>query len=423
MTRFQNPKHFIIDQNGAGAVTGLLTLLISMMLGGLAVDYANSIRTRAQLQAVADSAAMAGAMWLPLQETEVRQSALSIASLYGAQLLKEADVEIGYWNAGRFEEPSFHPPNAVKVTTRRSDENLNPVDAMLLRVVGVDRFNIFASSVAVRKRSQPNCSGGGYFAKGMISAHSSNTYSSGFCLHGNQAIHLYNRNIFEPGTVVSTPDIRNVFEHRNNVGLAESLRPGSAPFSRTQELPDLLSMIRTEGIIGGALPSYITQGPEYLSAINASNILHPNTLYIVDGDVTLRGNRRFEQVAILANGQIRVQSNVELRDVVLATEASISLSSNTQVGGNEADYCSVDAYSSYLLAAQNISIGSNNALRGVMMAAIGDISMESNNEATQGVYAEAGGNITYQSAATKQGCAEGYDNQLRYADWAFALVK
>ncbi|MGL4415351.1 hypothetical protein, partial [Roseinatronobacter monicus] len=87
------------------------------------------------------------------------------------------------------------------------------------------------------------------------------------------------------------------------------------------------------------------------------------------------------------------------------------------------DYCLQDSYASYLLTLQNIRIGSNNALRGIMMASMGDITMNTNNDATQGVYAEALGNITYDSAANKQGCDKGYENKLLYADWVMGIVK
>jgi len=423
MTYFYKAYEATKNESGAGTVTGLFVLIISLMIGGLAVDYTNGTRTRAQLQTVADSAVLAGAMALPDGQIEVRKSAMSLAEHYGSDLLKDGDIVLGNWSDGNFKEADFLPPNAVKVTTRRSDDNNNALKTFLLHIVGIDRLNIATQAVAARERRQPACSGGGYFAKGIISANSSNTYTDGFCLYGSEAIHLHNRNTFESGTVVSTPNLKNVFEHRNNIGLAEALRPGTAPFSRTLEVPKFFDSVRAQGVNSDLLPPYITKGPVYLSRINPSDTLSPNTLYIVNGDVALRGDRMYDMVAILARGTIRVQSNVELRDVVLATEESIELSSNIQIGGSEADYCLKDSYSSYLLSGRDISMGSNNALRGIMMASLGNITMNSNNEATQGVYAEALGNISYNSAANKQGCGKGYENQLLYADWVMGIVQ
>lgn len=423
MTYFYKAYEATKNESGAGTVTGLFVLIIALMIGGLAVDYTNGTRTRAQLQTVADSAVLAGAMALPEGQFEVRKSAMSLAGKYGPGLLKDTDVVLGNWSGGKFKEADFPPPNAVKVTTRRSDDNNNALQTFLMHIVGIDRLNIATQAIAARERRQPACSGGGYFAKGIITANSANTYTDGFCLYGFEAIHLHNRNTFESGTVVSTPDLKNVFEHRNNIGLAEALRPATIPFSRTLEVPNFFDSVRAHGVNSDLLPPYITKGPVYLSRINPSDTLSPNTLYIVNGDVALRGDRLFDKVAILASGKITVQSNVELRDVVLATDESIELSSNIQIGGSEADYCLKDSYSSYLLSGRDISMGSNNALRGILMASMRNITMNSNNEATQGVYAEALGNITYNSAANKQGCGKGYENQLRYADWVMGLVQ
>ena len=362
-------------------------------------------------------------MTLPEGASEVRKTALDLAGNYGPGLLNDADIVLGNWSGGKFEASEFPAPNAVSVTTRRADANNNALQTLLLHMVGIDRFDISTQAIAVRERRQPACSGGGYFARGIISANSSNAYTDGFCLYGHEAIHLHNRNTFELGTIVSTPNLHNVFEHRNNTGLAEALRPASLPFSRTLDLPSFFDSVRAQGVNSDVLPPYITNGPVHLSRINPSDTLDPNTLYIVNGDVSLRGDRLFDKVAILARGTIRVQSNVELRDVVLATDESIELSSNTRIGGSEADYCLQESYSSYLLSQRDISMGSNNALRGIMMASMGNITMNSNNEATQGVYAEALGDIAYNSAANKQGCEKGYDNKLFYADWIMGLVQ
>lgn len=411
------------DESGAGMVTGLFVLVIALMIGGLAIDYTNGTKTRAQLQTVADSAAIAGAITLPEGPFEVRKAAVDLAGNYGTTLLKESDVVLGNWSGGKFEASDFPAPNAVSVTTRRADANNNALQTLLLHMVGIDRLDISTQAIAVRERRQPACSGGGYFARGIISANSSNAYTDGFCLYGHEAIHLHNRNTFEPGTIVSTPNLHNVFEHRNNTGLAEALRPASLPFSRTLDLPSFFDSVRAQGLDSDVLPPYITNGPVHLSRINPSDTLEPNTLYIVNGDVSLRGDRLYDKIAILARGPIRVQSNVELRDVVLATDESIVLNSNTRIGGSEADYCLQESYSSYLLSQRDISMGSNNALRGIMMASMGNITMNSNNEATQGVYAEALGDIAYNSAANKQGCEKGYDNKLFYADWIMGLVQ
>ena len=411
------------DERGVGSVAGLFIFFLMLLVGGLAIDYTNGVRTRAQLQVVADSAVLAAAKQLSEGPAAVRAAALEHVQLYGPNLLMEDDIHVGLWDDGTFTKTNADGANAVVINTRRSDRNSNPLPTHLLFLVGIDKFELNAPAIAARLRTQAGCSGGGYFARGAVIANSSNTYRDGFCLHGERSVTLHNVNRFEKGTVVSSSNLMNIVGHRNNDGLDAALHTASHAFSRTRELGDLFRRVEDAGINSDALPPYITSGPSYLKQINPSDTVQPGMLYFVDGDVALRADRSVSNVAIFATGNIRVQSNVELRDVILAARGSITVASNVRIGGSEADYCLRDIYSSYLLAFGDISFGSNNALRGIFMASQGNISLNSNNDATEGVYAEALGDITYNSASDKQGCAKGYDSELNYADWSITLVQ
>ena len=410
----QRMRTVLKDESGAGSIMALFVFFTMLMVGSLAVDYANGVRTKAQLQAVADAAAMAGMRELSEGPDAARAAAVAHAERFGPNLLRENDVLVGEWANGVFTSNSAGTPNAVKVSTRRDDRNNNPLPTHLMFLIGVDRLNIATPSVVARVSTRANCSGGGYFAQGRVSGNSRNDYRDGFCVHGEEAVQLHNNNHFELGTIVSSPDVNNITGHRNNHGMAEATRAASHEFTFANEVSARIADLRDAWLNQDVLPDYISGGPIYLDEIRGNESLQRGMLYIVDGDVYLRGNRHFEDVAIVASGDIDIHSNVTLRNVVLAADGKIETNSNVEIGGTEYDYCARDTYSAYLLARGDIIFNSNNTLRGIFMVSEGDIRMNSNNRATEGLYAEALGDITYNSSALKMGCIPGYDNEMGF---------
>lgn len=410
----QRVRRAIQDESGMGSVMALFVFFIMLMVGSLAIDYANGLRTKAQLQAVADAAAMAGIRELSEGPDAVRAAAVAHANRFGSNLLRQEDVLIGRWVDGVFINNSADTPNAVKVSTRRDNTNGNPLPTHLMFVIGIDRLNIATPSVVARVTARGRCSGGGYFAQGRVIGNSSNDYRDGFCVHGEEAVQLHNNNHFELGTIVSSPDVNNITGHRNNHGMAEATRAASHEFTFADEVGARIADLRDAWLNQDVLPDYISGGPVYLDEIQSNQSLQSGMLYIVDGDVYLRGNRHFENVAIVASGDIDIHSQVTLRNVVLAADGKIETNSNVEIGGTEDDYCARDTYSAYLLARGDIVFNSNNTLRGIFMVSEGDIRMNSNNRATEGLYAEALGDITYNSSALKLGCVPGYDNEMGF---------
>ena len=419
-------REAVADDSGAGAIIGMFLLFTMLIAGSLAIDYSNGVRTKAQLQAVADSAVLKAAEMLPEGAEAVREAAIAHAERFGPNLVLAEDVLIGTWADGEFTVGEGSDANAVAIRARRADRNSNPLPTQLMFLVGIDRLNISAPAIAARINEEAEkgaCSTGGFVARGQIDGNSSNTYRDGFCLHGEEAVRVHNRNLFEYGTIVSSADIANIRGHRNNHGLSDALRAASHTFSRAEDLTDLLDTIETEGVSSDDLPSYITAGPVHLSSIRDSDTLQRGMLYLVDGNVNLRGDRFFENVAIVATGNISISSNVDLRNVFLAARGSLSISSNVDIGGSAQDYCTQDSYSSHILALGNISLNSNIELRGSFMASQGNISMNSNNDATQGTYAEALGNITFNSSMFMQGCKTGHDDDRVQTMRAVGIVR
>lgn len=150
----------------SGAILILVTVSLFALLGFAAwsTETGRVWQTKSQLQAAADSAALAGAGnllsadFLTVDEGGARTAAMT----YGAEhialgtnlAIASADVEVGSWDmaAQTFTAlPGNTDPNvmrAVRVVTRR-DDNLNgPIDMLLGRVLGVNSIPVISDAVA-----------------------------------------------------------------------------------------------------------------------------------------------------------------------------------------------------------------------------------------------------------------------------------
>ena len=415
------------DESGIGSIAGLYIFIAVLLVGGVAIDYTNAVHTRAQLQAVADSAALAGARHLADGIEAVRMAAIDHADMHGSGLLRDEDIVIGTWKDGIFTADESTPV-AVRVMARRTRASDNPLMTQLLFLVGIRSIDVAAGTVAAggvgsASEIKIHCSGGGFVARGSVTGNSANSYLDGFCLHGETAIHLHNNNHFESGTRVSLPDLANLHEHRNNHGLFDALKLGSHDFARAEGLPDLFTRILDDGISGTALPPQIIGGPVYLNQITQSQSLQRGMLYIVDGNVTLRGPRLFEDVAIYATGNINVRSNVRLNDVLLAAEGNITTASNVNIGSITPDFCSREVYSSYLFSLGDVTFNSNIELRGTLVLSQGNVPFNSNIRTSHGAHVEALGTITYNSANTFRGCGDPLDSEVEFDEEELTAIR
>jgi len=127
--------------------------LLGMM--AFAVDVGYIVLVRTQLQAAADSAAMAAAAQLGTSTGQVVNTAQEYAGFHSvggkALNLGTNDVEFGLWDATtRTFTPTTQMANAVRVTTRRDNGSVDgSVPLFFGRVFNRDRANLSASAVAM----------------------------------------------------------------------------------------------------------------------------------------------------------------------------------------------------------------------------------------------------------------------------------
>ncbi len=400
------------DEAGTGTALSLYMLVGMLMFGGVAVDYANGLRAKSQMQAIADAVALSASMQIPdaTRAVQVGRDVVArnrSANGAGAADIRNEDIVLGRWDRVNFRfVATTIDPDAVQVTARLSQQRGNALRTLLLRLVGRDTLDVTAVAIARRPRLSP-CSGGGFFSRERTTVMNSNTWRSGFCLHGDLGVTLHNANTFEAGTQITMPNTANLVQHTHNTGVVAALREGTHGFHLLNSLPSMMAAMRSGLVTTAGLPSYITHGPILLNSITPGTNLVPGRLYVVNGSVNFNSNVTIENIAIVATGTIRVNSNTILRNVVLASDGEVTINSNNTLGLASHLFCQNGGYSTYVLTRNAIVMNSNNTMRGVMMLASGRIATGSNNIATDGIYAEAGGAIELGSSSSTAGCPDG----------------
>ena len=139
-----------------GATIVLIAILIVVLVGmvAFAVDVGYMVLTRTQLQAAADSSAMAAASVMSEPPADIRAEAKEFAGMHVASAvkvgLKDADIEFGTWDASvRKFTPTASVGNAVRVTARRDGTQNGEAPTFFGRVFGRNSFASKASAVAM----------------------------------------------------------------------------------------------------------------------------------------------------------------------------------------------------------------------------------------------------------------------------------
>jgi uncharacterized membrane protein len=148
-----NPlKAFIAARAGGVSIWVAASLVAVVGMAGLAVDSSYFFVMSNRLQISADSAALAGSNFLD-DETALRAEAVKYAQMNVAeddQILDPTDdILTGNWDhdARTFTDGGT-PLNAVKVTTRMSQQNGNAAGTFFASVLGFGAVDITASAVA-----------------------------------------------------------------------------------------------------------------------------------------------------------------------------------------------------------------------------------------------------------------------------------
>jgi Flp pilus assembly protein TadG len=152
----KNPiRNLSRDIGGSISVFMVCLMPALLALGGLAIDGANAWRTRAILQATADSASLAASIDLP-DVAKAKASALTYAAknmtaAANGAVLADNDIVTGKWDPDtKVFTPNGAPVNAVQVTVRRSSTNSNALPTSFLSIIGVKGWDVVTTSISTR---------------------------------------------------------------------------------------------------------------------------------------------------------------------------------------------------------------------------------------------------------------------------------
>jgi hypothetical protein len=146
-------RRFARDERGSVLPLVGLCMMVIIGLAVVVIDLGQEHALRTQLQATADSAALAAASELPNRK-KARARALEYAEKNmppedNGTVLMDEDIVFGTWYEGshRFSVNGKFT-NAVQVTVRRARQNGNPSPTFFLHLFGYDHADIAAESLA-----------------------------------------------------------------------------------------------------------------------------------------------------------------------------------------------------------------------------------------------------------------------------------
>ena len=401
-------RKFHEQDDGALTAFGLFMALSSIVIGGLAIDVANAMMARTQLQAAADAAAHAALYKRELEDSATaKQAALDVANVnmptarFGS-LLTANDIQFGFWdrNANAFQIDA-NSKDGVYVDISRLASKGNSVGTYFLKFAGFGSWDVRRGSVF--ETYIPPCFREGFVADGVVDIQSNNVYTNGFCIHSNTHVEFNNNNYFADNTVVSMPDWTDIVLSSSglgsNDGLQEALRDSSYRIRILNRLQDIIDDLFAGGT--DYAPDYITStGLVTLSSLNVDE-----TDFTV-GRVhtkTCSGSQRIKfsngtvlsDVVLVTNCKVVFSQGMILDNVVIATEysgkKSMSSPSSLQIGRD--DNCATDG-GTQLLSMGDMDFASGLEVYGSQLIAMGDIEFSANANGIEGASFVAGGTIS-----------------------------
>ena len=396
-------------------VTPFSLIMISATLSmiGVAIDYVNYSRVKAELQTASDAVALAATSQLPSM-TDAESAGLLIAGLYfdtedTLTTITSSDIEFGDWDAdGETFTSNTTSPSAVRVIAHNTSARGNLVESLLTTLTTTDGYELTTTSVARTNTTSTNlCESGGFLSSQWIVTGSNNQYDAGFCTYGEQGVDILNNNSYAGNNSIQGGALASFVQGNSNacdsstctMNLADASEPAKS-IALPNEVNALYSALPTGDTMG------FLDGGSYtirnVSKLPRRNQVQSNSIYVVSGNASFQSNGNYSDLIVVASGSISAGSNTTFDNVLFVTPDSIQFGSNTQFGMT--DYCGDGRFQTYLFAGIDINFGSNNSLRGVQMAAQGEIEFGSNVGAIGDVHAEAWGDIIYNSNNDLSNC-------------------
>ena len=383
--------------------------LASIVIGGLAIDVANAMMARTQLQAAADAAAHAALYTREWQDAATsKQAALDVANVnmpsasFGS-LLTADDIQFGFWDSGaQAFQIDAASKDGVLVDISRLESKNNSVGTYFLKFAGFGSWDVRRGSVF--ETYIPTCFLEGFVADDIVDMQSNNTFTSGFCIHSNTHVELNNDNVFENNTVVSMPDKTTVVvpsgDLTSSPGLSTALHDGAYQIRILNRLSDIMDDFYAGGT--DYAPAYITS-PSLITLISnnvgpsdfTAGRIHTRACTGSGQKITFSAHQTFSEIVLITNCKVSFGQGVILQDVIVATtnigSTSITSPSSLQVGRD--DNCATDG-GTQLLTMGSMNFPADLMVFGSQLIAKNDIEFSANANGIEGASFIAGGTIS-----------------------------
>ena len=374
---------FFRDTDGSATAGGIVFLLTSAVVLGLALDQANGWRVRTQMQVAADAAALAGSALLD-DPAMAKATALVVANknLGETGQITADDIVLGRIDpttkaflsgpdaAGKYD--------SVVVTAERSIERDNALPTYLMKLIGINSFDVTAMAQASARRGGgggafAGCEDAVYLSSSVFDTGGGNRLEGAVCIHGQQGVRTGGNDWYGDEVRLSAQSLNNVTVATANktkaeVAIARDMMPVIIPQLNAMHATIYNSINGTAGsrYYGDLLPSFLKNAQGFVNivrvnttwwTIQSSADLQPNTVYLAPGGVQFAGNVDTSKVAIIAQQAIQVGGGGALKfDQVYFFGSDLNMAGNVTWGGT-VDPCTQTDYRVYLFGKNSLSLG------------------------------------------------------------------
>ena len=423
MMKIRTFARFLRSQEGGSTLFGFFIFSASLLMGSYAIDVGSLEQQRTLMQATADSAAHDALVTRELlSEGEAVAAAAARATAimreqdYGA-VLDPQDVVFGTWDRDtRQFTREAGSRTAVQVLVRRTGANANAIATYLMKLVGLDAWDVVVrSTFAVY---QPFCLREGFVAQGVVDIQSNNSYLRKFCIHSNSYVKLSSNNLFEAGTVVSMPDLSQLqlpasgFD--TNPGLTEALRKGSINIRILRRIQRILA-----GMTDTSSPYYA----DFLTspipvALNVNRIdatnLPSGHIYLWSCNSgpggTIENGTVVSGVVIIADCDVTLGNGTAMEDAILLTTSTSATSIKSPNGfrlGRD-DGC-IKGGGGRIVSMGGMNFAADLEIYGSQLLGMGDIEFAARADGIEGASVISNGQISGTSNMSMSYCGGGMD--------------
>ena len=416
-------RRYLRDCKGGMTLMGLILFSAGLLTASYAIDVNSLEQQRSLMQVAADSAAHDALLTRELlSEKEAvaaavtRTNAIMPKGSYGIALHAK-DVTFGTWNVKTHKfTATSGARGAVRVLLRRTAANHNPVATYLMKLVGIAAWDVVVGSTY--STYQPICMREGFVAEKVIDIQSNNSYLRGFCLHSNSYVKLSSNNTFEPGTVVSMPDLSLLrlpaSGFATNPGLTEALKAGSINIRVLRRIQNIISTVGDP--TSPYYPEFLTTSiPTTLTAHRIDQTsLQAGHIYMWQCNSgsggTITNGTVVRGVVIIADCDVTLGNGTALEDSILLTTSTSSTSINSpnglRLGVN--DGCKKGG-GGRIVSMGGMKFAADLEIYGSQLLGLGDIAFAAKANGIEGASIVSNGAISGTSNMSMSYCGSGMD--------------